>query len=64
MISPALTDEKRQNQTRRLLVKEVIVVKRGKIAQTAALDLDAEIDGRMNMLTFSHQRRKIMINII
>ena len=54
MVSPALIDEKRQNQTRRLLVKEVIVVKRGKIAQTAALDLDAEIDGHMNMLTFSH----------
>lgn len=34
---------KHQNQTRRLLVKEVTAVKHGKLAQTAALD-----PGRMN----------------
>lgn len=54
MIFPALTDERQQNQSRRLLVKEVIAVERGEIAQTAALDLGAVTDGRRNMVTCSH----------
>lgn len=37
---------KHQNQTRRLLVKEVIAVKYGKIAQIAALD-PGHMNGRM-----------------
>lgn len=37
---------KHQNQTRTLLVKEVIAVKHGKIAQTAALDPGC-MNGRM-----------------
>ena len=45
MISLALIDE-------RLLMKEVMSVRHGKIAQTAALDLDAVTDGPRNVMTF------------
>lgn len=44
MVSPALINERRQNQTRRLLVKEVMSGRHGKIEQPAALDLDAVTD--------------------
>lgn len=54
MISPALTDERWQNQTRRLLVEEVIAIRHGQIAQTAVSDLNAVSDGHMNMMTSSH----------
>ena len=42
--------------TRKLLVEEGVAVGRGRIARTAALDLDAVNGGHTNMMISSHQK--------